>query len=92
MNDRVVVRVAVQNAAAVLVAAFGVHVAAAPSALAPFLNCTVPVGPTPLLFVFTVAVSVMLPPEVMLFTLGTTCVDVVAFVTVKVSVTGPAGL
>jgi hypothetical protein len=64
--------VAVQNAAAALVASIGVHVAAAPSELEPFLNCTVPVGPAPLLFVATVAVSVTLCPEVMLVRLGTT--------------------
>jgi len=44
---KVVVKVAVQNAVAVVVPAVGVHVAAVESALAPFLNCTVPVGPAP---------------------------------------------
>ena len=38
MKDRVVVRVAVQDAAAVLVAAVGTQVAAAPSVFDPFLN------------------------------------------------------
>jgi hypothetical protein len=82
----------VQNAAAVLVAAVGVHVAAAPSELEPFLNCTVPVGPTPLLFVATVALRITLPPETTLVTLGTTWVRVAAWATVKVSAMGPAGL
>ena len=86
------VSVAVQNAAAVLVAAVGVHVAAVPSELEPFLNCTVPVGPAPLLFVATVAVRVTLPPETMLVTLGTTWVVVAAFVTVNVSAIGPEAL
>src|SRR5216683_3097233 len=89
-KERVVVSVAVQNAAAVLEAAVGVHVAAADSELEPFLNCTVPVGPTPLLFVATVALSVMLPPEVMLVTLGTTWVAVAACVTVRLTAIGPA--
>ena len=64
MSERVVVKVAVQDAAAVLDAAIGVQFAALPSAVAPFLNCTVPVGPAPLLFVATVAVSVTLVPAV----------------------------
>jgi len=48
----------VQNAAAVVVASrLGVHVTAVPSALDPLRNWTVPVGPAPLLFVATFAVS-----------------------------------
>jgi hypothetical protein len=90
-KDRVVVNVAVQDAEVVVVASVGVHVTAVDRVLAPFLNCTVPVGPAPLLFVVTLAVSVTLPPETMLLTLGTTAVDVVAFVTVSESATGPAG-
>src|ERR1700675_1898483 len=78
-NDSVVVSVDVQNADAVLVAAVGVQVTAVPSVVDPFLNWTVPVGPTPLLFVVTVAVSVTLAPEVMLVKLGVTVVVVVAF-------------
>ena len=59
------------------------HVAAAPRLLLPFKNCTVPVGPcAELLFELTVAVSVRLPPDVMLVTLGVTPVDVVACVIV----------
>ena len=44
---RVVVKVAVQDAVVVLVPAAGAHVTAVESALVPFLNCTVPVGPAP---------------------------------------------
>ena len=44
-NAKVVVRVAVQKAVAVLVPAVGVHVTPPDSAPEPFLNCTVPVGP-----------------------------------------------
>lgn len=91
-KDSVVIRVAVQDAGADVVAAVGVHVAALESAVDPLLNCTVPVGPTPLLTVVTFAVSVMLPPDMMLLTLGVTCVAVVAFVTVSVSVIGPLAL
>src|SRR5579859_5916304 len=90
-KDSVVVNVAVQDADVVVVAAVGAHVTAVESVLAPFLNWTVPVGPAPLLFVVTLAVRVTLPPEMMLLTLGTTEVDVVAFVTVTESATGPAG-
>src|SRR5215472_7136101 len=62
-SDKVVVRVAVQNAAAEAEAAVGTQFTALPSVADPFLNCTVLVGPTPLLVVLTVAVSVTLPPE-----------------------------
>jgi len=44
-----------------------VHVTAVPSALDPLRNWTVPVGPAPLLFVATFAVSVTLPPELMVW-------------------------
>ena len=91
-KDNVVVSVAVQDAPVVLVAAAGAHVTALDRALDPLLNCTVPVGPAPLLFVATIAVSVMLPPEMTLLTLGLTCVIVVAFVTVTVSRKGPEAL
>src|SRR5262245_48733200 len=63
-SDKVVVRVAVQNAGDELVLAVGTQFVALPRLVDPFLNCTVPVGPAPLLVVMTVAVSVMLPPEV----------------------------
>ena len=92
MNDKVVVRVAVKNAAALVVAAVGVQVAATPRAPEPFLNCTVPVGPAPLLFVVTFAVRVTLPPDITLDTLGVTVVVVAAFVTVTGSATGPLAL
>jgi hypothetical protein len=64
----------------------GVQVAALPKLLDPFLNCTVPVGPAPLLVVFTVAVSVTLPPDAILVGLGVTAMDVVACVTVTATV------
>ncbi|SRR6266478_815735 len=76
MKDKVVVRVAVQNAVAELVPAVGVHVTAVERTVAPFLNCTVPVGPAPWLVVDTVAVSVTLPPAVMLEGEGVTVVVV----------------
>jgi len=55
--DSAVVSVAVHNAVVVLVPAVGVHATALERLLDPFLNCTVPVGPTPLLVVFTMAVN-----------------------------------
>lgn len=65
-NDRVGLRVAVQKAVAPPAPAVGVQVAGARSVLVPFMNCTVPVGPAPLLVVVTLAVSVTVPPEVIL--------------------------
>src|SRR5260370_11680155 len=62
-NDSATVRVAVQKAVAVLVPAVGVHVTAAERLLAPFLNWTVPVGPTPWLVVATLGFTVPRPPE-----------------------------
>lgn len=67
-NESVVVSVAVQNAVAALVPAVGTHVVATESALLPFMNWTVPVGPAPWLVVDTVAVSITLPPEAILVT------------------------
>src|ERR1700722_3297298 len=90
-KDSVVVSVAVQEAAAACVPAVGVQVTAVESELDPFLNCTVPVGPAPLLLVATVAVSIMLAPDTTLTGL-VTCVAVAALVTVSVSATGPAAL
>jgi hypothetical protein len=82
-DESVVVNLAVHEALALLVAPVGVHVVAAPRFEPPLKNCTVPDGPcAELLFEFTVAVSVTLPPEVMLLTLGVTTVDVVAWVIV----------
>src|SRR5579863_1178907 len=46
-------------------AAVGVHVTAAPMLELPLENWTVPVGPTPLLLVFTCAVIVTVAPDVM---------------------------
>jgi hypothetical protein len=86
--DSAVVSVAVQSAFPELeaVPAVGVQVTALPKLLEPFLNCTVPVGPAPLLFVFTLAVNVTLPPDAILVTLGVTVVVVVACVTVTATV------
>ena len=83
-KDRVVVSVAVQDAEVVVVASVGVQVTGPESVLDPLLNCTVPVGPAPLLLVATFAVRVMLPPDTMLVMLGTTWVVVVALATVMV--------
>ena len=63
-EESVVVSFAVQEALALLVAAVGVHAAAAPRFEPPLRNCTVPVGPcAELLLVLTVAVNVTPPPE-----------------------------
>ena len=75
-NDSVVISVAVQNAVVEPEPAVGVHVTALPSATDPFMNCTVPVGPAPVLAVVTFAVSVILPPDGILVTLGVTVVVV----------------
>src|SRR4030095_6166211 len=85
--DSVVVNLAVQKAltggAPVKCAPVGVQVTAAPRFVLPLLNWTVPVGPcAELLCVFTVAVSVMLPPETTLVTFGVTFVVVAAWVIV----------
>jgi hypothetical protein len=90
-NAKVAVRVAVQNAVAELAPAVGMHVTAVESALVPFLNCTVPVGPAPLLVVATVAVSITLPPEAILIAEALTVVVVdnsVAVLTVSVGGAG----
>ena len=82
------VSVAVQNALTVLeaIAEVGVQLTALPRLLDPFLNCTVPVGPAPLLVVFTVAVRVTLPPDTILAGLDVTTVVVAACVIVTASV------
>lgn len=77
-----------QKAVVVLVPAVGVHVTAVERVLAPFLNCTVPVGPTPWLVVATVAVSVTLPPEEILETELVTLVVVAVAFTVRVGGVG----
>ncbi len=82
--ESAVVSVAVHDAVPELEATpdVGVHVAALPKLLEPFLNCTVPVGPAPLLEVEIVAVSVTLPPAAIDVTLEVTAAVVVAFVIV----------
>ena len=86
--ESAVVRVAVHRAFPDVEAVpdVGVQVAALPKLLDPFLNCTVPVGPAPLLVVFTVAARVTLPPETILVGLGVTAVVVEACVIVTASV------
>jgi hypothetical protein len=88
---KAVVNPAVHDAA-VLPAAVGIHEAGLPSVVDPFINCTVPVGPTPLLLVFTVAVSVKLTPDAIFVALDTTAVVVVAFVIVTFSAAEVLGL
>jgi hypothetical protein len=87
-SESAVVSAAVQNAFPEVEAVpdVGVQATALPKLLDPFLNCTVPVGPAPLLVVFTVAVSVTLPPETTLDTFDVTCVVVVACATVTATV------
>ncbi len=63
-NAKVVVRVALQVGEVAPDTA--AQVAAAPSAVEPFMNCTVPVGLAPVPIPVTVAVKVMLPPEAIL--------------------------
>jgi hypothetical protein len=73
----VVISVAVQVPGVVLVPAVGVQVAGVPRAVVPFMKVTVPVGPAALLLVpVTFAVSVTLPPELMLVALDVTTVVV----------------
>jgi len=92
-NDSATVRVAVHKAVAVFVPAVGTQFTAAERVLVPFMNWTVPVGPTPWLVVATVAVSVTLPPEEMLNVELVTVVVVVPPVIVRVGgvafVSGP---
>lgn len=76
-SDSVVINAAVQDPGVELVPAVGVQVAAVPSAVEPFMNCTVPVGPAPAWVVpATVAVKVTLPPEAMEVVLAVTVVVV----------------
>ncbi len=91
-SDNVVVSVAVHKAFPEVEAVpdVGVQVTALPKVLDPFLNCTVPVGPAPLLVVEIVAVSVTLPPAVIVVTLDVTAAVVAAFVIVTESVFDPA--
>ena len=82
ISDNVVDNVAVHDAAEFAFAAEGVHVTALPRLLDPLLNCTVPVGPAPLLVVEIVAVSVTLPPAATLATLLVTAAAVAALLIV----------
>jgi hypothetical protein len=75
-SDSVVMSVAVHVPGAVLVPAVAVQVAGVPSAVVPLMNVTVPVGPAALFVPVTFAVSVTLPPELMLVPLEVTTVVV----------------
>ena len=82
-SESAVVSVALQEAFVDADAPVGVHVTAPPSAADPFINCTVPLGPTLLLLLDdTVAVRVTLPPDATLVRLDVAAVVVVAFVIV----------
>jgi hypothetical protein len=86
-SESAVLSVALQEAPVVPDAPAGVHVTAVPSAVDPFMNCTVPLGPTLLLLLDeTLAVSVTLPPDATLAGLDVTALVVVAFVIVTASV------
>src|SRR5258708_601649 len=89
--DSAVVTVAVHTVVVVLVPAVGVHATALERLLDPFLNCTVPVGPTPLLVVFTMAVNVTRPPHAILVALQGTVVVAVSPVTLTVIAVPAAG-
>jgi hypothetical protein len=85
--DKLVVNCALQSAPTIVAplksAPVGVQATATPKFVLPLLNCTVPVGPcAELLCEFTVAVSVMLPPDTTLVALGVTATEVVACVIV----------
>jgi len=87
-----VVNVAVQDGAVEVVAAAGAQVAAAPRLLDPFLNCTVPVSPAPLLVGLEIsAVSVTLPPETTVVRFELNVAVVIALLTVSVLVVAEAG-
>src|SRR6266403_2721873 len=86
-SDSAVVSVALQEAPMGPTAPADAHVIALPSAVDPFMNCTVPLGPALLLLLDeTVAVRVTLPPDVMLVRLEATADVVVAFVIVTARV------
>ena len=86
-SDSAVLSVALQKAVVDPAAPVGVHVIALPSGVDPFMNCTVPPGPTLLLLlVDTVAVRATVPPDATLAGLETTAVVVDAFVIVTASV------
>ena len=82
-KDSAVDKVAVQSAPAVAVEPTGLQVTGVESVAAPFLNCTVPVGPCELLLRDeTVAVRVTMPPVVTMVGEEATVVVVVAWVIV----------
>jgi hypothetical protein len=86
-SESAVVSVALQEAFVGPVAPAGVQVIALPSAVEPFINCTVPLGPTLLLLLDEMlAVSVTLPPDATVARLDVTALVVVAFVIVTASV------
>jgi len=86
-SESAVVSVALQEAPIGPTAPADAHVTALPSAVDPFMNCTVPLGPALLLLLDeTVAVRVTLPPDVMLVRLEVTADVVVAFVIVTARV------
>ena len=85
--DSAVLIVALQEAPVDPAAPADAQVTALPSAVDPFINCTMPLGPKLLLLLDeTVAVSVTLPPDATLAGLDTTAVVVVACVIVTASV------
>src|SRR5882757_11153161 len=85
-SESAVVSVALQEAPIGPTAPADAHVTALPSAVDPFMNCTVPLGPALLLlFDETVAVRVTLPPDTTLAGLDTTADVVVALVIVTAS-------
>ena len=82
-NESAVDMVAVQSAPTVVVAPTGLQVTGVESVVAPFLNCTVPVGPCELLLLDeTVADRVTVPPVVTMVGADATVVVVVARVIV----------
>ena len=86
-SDSAVLSVALQEAFEDPDAPDGVHVIALPSGVDPFMNCTVPLGPTLLLLlVDTVAVRATVPPAATLVGVDVIAVVVVAFVIVTASV------
>jgi hypothetical protein len=87
VSASVVIRVAVHVPGVEAVPAVGMQVAAVPNAVVPFMNCTVPVGPAPLLVVpVTFAVKVTVPPDAIDVALGVTTVVVACVPLVTVTV------
>ena len=67
--------------------ATAVQVCGVPSAVLPFMNCTVPVGLAPVPVPVTVAVKVVLPPEAILVGEAVSAVEVATVPVVDVTVT-----